>query len=169
MLNLSSGPCFSEIYLLNVENQAKDFPFAIQKNQLYALQVGVANSLGASTYYQISIKLCTQSNLPNRDANLPSNQQPIYQYRQVLRNGSSVQLPLNFSVYRGDLSENQAVIQVISVNGLNAFVSAVTDWNSQQEGYYFWLVAELWVYNSHAKAFEYDNRFVALPLNVTVT
>jgi hypothetical protein len=59
------------------------------------------------------------------------------------------------------------VIQSLIVNNVEFAVNKTALWDVENNGYYYQLFMELWIYNVEFQAFEFHNRFVGLWLNMT--
>jgi hypothetical protein len=58
-------------------------------------------------------------------------------------------------------------VETLSLNGLDLHVGKMVSWDSENKGYYLQLFFELWIYDSNAGGFSFDNRFVGIWLNAT--
>jgi len=55
----------------------------------------------------------------------------------------------------------------LMMNGVTFNVDKSASWDVENNGYYYQLFMELWIYNVEFQAFEFHNRFVGLWLNMT--
>jgi hypothetical protein len=72
-------------------------------------------------------------------------------------------------VTNASVSGNQSVVNQLTINGLQFAVSKPSAWDSNSTSFSYSLVFELWLYNATSNAFQYNNRFVDLLLNLTST
>ena len=168
VVRLSGGEAFSELYLLGPEHMAENFPFNIASGQNYSVYVGAGNHMGSSAYYLIYVKFGSSIDLlPNATTGAPSPLQPLFEYRFVLEDGATFESPLSFSVVNASFSSNRSVVKTVDVNGVSFDVDKQVAWDTEQEGFYYRLLVELWSYNSQSNNIEYNSRFVYLQLNLT--
>jgi hypothetical protein len=165
---LPSGEKFSELYVLGQGHMAEDYPFNVVKGQNYSVYVGVGNHVGSSAYYVLYVKFRNLNEpLPNATLGVPSSLQPLYEYHVVLEDGKSWEAPLRFSFSNVSFSENRSFIGSLMINGVIFNVDKSVSWDVENNGYYYQLFMELWIYNIEFQAFEFHNRFVGLWLNMT--
>ena len=163
VLRLPSGEKFSELWLLGPGHMAEDYPFNVEADVNYLVYVGVGNHMGCSAYYVVYVKFRNQTeSLPNATAGTPSPLPPLFEYRLFVEDGKSWEAPLTFSFIG-----NQSVIQSLIVNNVEFAVNKTALWDVENNGYYYQLFMELWIYNVEFQAFEFHNRFVGLWLNMT--
>ncbi len=168
VVQLPMGEAFSELYLLGPERITENFPFNIVAGQNYSIYVGAGNHLGASAYYLIYTKFGSNADaLPNATAGTPSPLQPLFEYRFVLEDGAVFERPLSFSIVNASFASNQSVVETVDVNGVSFNVDKQVDWDTEQQGFYYRLLVELWSYNPQSNIIKYNNRFVYLQLNLT--
>jgi hypothetical protein len=105
--------------------------------------------------------------LPNATAGVPSSLPPLYEYRVFLQDGQSWEQPLTFSFSQVSAAENQSMVGGLSVNGVTISLNKPTAWDDKNDGYFYELFMELWVYNVESDAFQFHNRFVGLWVNMT--
>jgi len=163
VLRLPGGERFSELWVLGPGHMAEDYPFNVKADVSYLVYVGVGNHMGSSAYYVVYVKFRNQSEaLPNATAGTPSPLNATAEYRIFLQGGESWEAPLTFS-FLG----NQSLIQSLIVNNVEFAVNKTALWDGENNGYYYQLFMELWIYNVEFQAFEFHNRFVGLWLNMT--
>jgi uncharacterized membrane protein len=164
-IRLPHGERFSELYLLGPNRMTENFPFNIAEKQNYTIYVGVGNHVGASDYYAVYVKfLDSEDMLPDQTFS-PVN--PMYKYRFFIQDEQTFESPLSFSISRTSVSNNQAFIGNIELNGENFIVDKASMWNSNSSVYHYRLLFELWKFNNQSQSLEYNNRFVYLHLNYT--
>lgn len=154
---------FSELWLLGPNHLAEDYPFNVRVLEEYRIFVGASNHMGFSKYYVVYVKFRNQTRaLTNSQSSTPSPLDPVYEFQFVVENGETWENPLLFS-FRGEPSS----ISHISVNGLVFPVNCSSTWNSIENGFFYQLFFELWMYDETSSNLRYHNRFVGLWLNMT--
>jgi hypothetical protein len=168
VLHLPGGERFSELWVLGPGHMAEDYPFNVMANERYSVYVGVTNHMGSSAYYTAYVKFRNQSEpLPNVTAGTPSPLSPLCEYRAFLEEGESWEVPLTFSFSEVSFSENQSLVTSLIVDDNVFDVDKSALWDVENNGYYYQLFLELWIYRAESDAFEFHNRFVGLWLNMT--
>jgi len=163
VLPFSGGECFSELWILGPNHMAEDYPFNVVNNTVYNVFLGIGNHMGSSAYYMVYVKFRNQSEpLPNATAGTHSPLNATAEYRIFLQGGESWEAPLTFS-FLG----NQSLIQSLIVNNVEFAVNKTALWDGENNGYYYQLFLELWIYDAESDAFQYHNRFVGIWLNMT--
>ena len=157
------GEHFSELWILGPNHMAEDYPFNVRAGESYLVHVGVGNHMGSSIYYNVTVKFRNQTeDLPNATAGTPSPLRPLYEYHIFLEGGESWEAPLTFS-----LVGNQSLIRSLMINNVEFAVNKTAFWDGENNGYYYQVFVELWIYNVEANTFEFHNRFVGIWLNMT--
>ena len=163
VLPFSGGECFSELWILGPNHMAEDYPFNVVNDTVYNVFLGIGNHMGSSAYYMVYVKFRNQSEpLPNATAGTHSPLNATAEYRIFLQGGESWEAPLTFS-FLG----NQSLIQSLIVNNVEFAVNETALWDGENNGYYYQLFLELWIYDAESDAFQYHNRFVGIWLNMT--
>jgi len=163
VLPFSGGECFSELWILGPNHMAEDYPFNVVNDTVYNVFLGIGNHMGSSAYYMVYVKFRNQSEpLPNATAGTHSPLNATAEYRIFLQGGESWEAPITFS-FLG----NQSLIQSLIVNNVEFAVNKTALWDGENNGYYYQLFLELWIYDAESDAFQYHNRFVGIWLNMT--
>jgi hypothetical protein len=163
------GERFSELWLLGPGHMAEDYPFNVRAGESYLVYVGVGNHMGSSAYYMVYVKFRNQSEaLPNATAGAPSPLPPLYERRVFVEDGETWEAPLTFSFSGVSSLENQSLVESLVVNDDVFSVDKLAPWDGENNGYYYQLFVELWIYEVESDGFEYHNRFVGIWLNMTV-
>jgi uncharacterized membrane protein len=163
-----SSEKYSEIYLLGPERRAENYPFNLVVSRDYSVYVGIGNQIGSSAYYGLYFKFGNETDLmPNTASGSPSPLQPIYEYKFFVENGQSTEKKVTFSIKEATISGNQSVIRTLTFNSDILQINKTAQWDSNATAYPYRLMAELWLYNIQSNQFEYNNRFLCLPLNIT--
>jgi len=167
VITLPGGERFSELWILGPGHMAEDYPFDVRAGESYSVYVGVGNHMGSSSYYVVYVKFRNQSEaLPNATAGTPSPLSPLYKYRVFLEDGESWEGPLNFSFSGVLLSGNQYLVERLRINGVVFTVDKLASWDGENNGYFYQLFIELWIYSADLDEFQFHNRFVGVWLNM---
>jgi len=162
------GERFSELWILGPGHMAEDYPFNVEANETYRVFVGVGNHMGCSAYYVVYVKFRSQSEpLPNATAGTPSPLPPLCEYRVFLEEGESWEAPLTFSFSGVSFFENQSLVESCIMNDAAFRVDKLALWDGENDGYYYQVFIELWIYDAESYAFQFHNRFVGIWLNMT--
>lgn len=147
------------------------YPYNITVGQNYPLYINVENHLGSCAYYQLEVKFRNQTqSAPDTFNRTSSDLSSLGNISLMVANNEALQLPIDISFqYQLDGSNiNQVDMQAVSVNGFSLSVSPTTiAWDPQKTAYLGNLFFELWVFNDAANAFQYNQRYVSLWLNMT--
>lgn len=166
--HLPGGERFSELWVLGPGHIAEDYPFDVGADEIYLVYVGVGNRMGSSAYYVVYVKFRNQSELlPNATAGTPSPLSPLCEYRVFLQDGESWEAPLTFSFSGVSFFENRSFVEGFIVDDDVFGVDKLALWDVENNGYYYQLFIELWIYDAESDAFEFHNRFVGIWLNMT--
>lgn len=162
------GEQFSELWVLGPERIAEDYPFTVEEGGEYSVYVGVGNHLGASSFYNVRVKFRNQSEpLPNATAGTPSPLPTYYEDMVFVEDGGTWEVPLNFSFPGISFSGNRCRVESLGINGFTFDVNKSVLWDEENNGFYYQLFIELWIYQVESDAFEFHNRFVGIWLNMT--
>ena len=159
---------FSELWLLGPGHMAEDYPFDVRADESYLVYVGVGNHMGSSVHYSVRVKFRNQSEpLPNATAGTPSTLPLLYEYRVFLEDGKTWEAPLTFAFSGISFVENRSLVESLVVNDYVFRVDKLALWDVENNGFYYQLFVELWIYEVASEKFEYHNRFVGIWLNMT--
>jgi hypothetical protein len=168
VIHLSGGEQFSELYLLNSNGMAENYPYNIVVGQNYSVIVGVGNDLGSSTYYVLYVKFGNQTDqLPDSTSATSSPLAPLYEYRFFVQDGGTWESPLTFSVTDAYVLGNQSMVKTLTVNGLAFGVDKPAAWDVNSTAFSYQIFLELWIYDAQNNSIQFNNRFVSLQLNLT--
>jgi hypothetical protein len=163
-----AGEEFSELYILGPSHTFENIPFNIEANVTYSVYLGVVNHLGSSCYYTCFVKIANETeSLPNATLGTPSSLPPLYEFNTLLSDGGTWEVPLTFQVNELTFTDETSQLSSITVNGIEFPVNQPSAWDSNNAGYYYNLLVELWIFNSTLGTSQYNNRFVDLFLNMT--
>jgi uncharacterized membrane protein len=168
VLPFSGGECFSELWILGPNHMAEDYPFNVVNDTVYNVFLGISNHMGCSAYYMVYVKFRNQSEpLPNATAGMSSLLSPLYECRVFVQDGKTWEAPLTFSFSGVSFFENQSFVESLVVNDVVFSVDKLALWDGDNNGFYYQVFMELWIYNAGSDDFEFHNRFVSLWLNMT--
>lgn len=160
---------FSELWILGQGHMAGDYPFNIRVGERYTVYVGVSNHLGHSAYYLLHVKLRNQTEpLPNVTVGMPSPLSPLFTYSVFVENGEIWEHPLIFSFNDISFGADRCFVSNLNINGVTFTVDKFALWDSENNGYFYQLLVELWLYDVSSKTFHFHNRFVGLWLKIAV-
>jgi uncharacterized membrane protein len=147
------------------------YPYNVTVGQNYPLYLNVENRLGSCAYYLIEVKFRNQTqSTPDSFNHTSSDLSSLGKISFIVANNEAMQLPIDISFqYKLDgNNKDQLDMQNIIVNGFSLSVSPTTiAWDPQRIGYYGNLFFELWIFNDTTNAFQYNQRYVSLWLNMT--
>ena len=162
------GERFSALYVLGPNRMAEDYPFNVKENEEYGIYLGIENHMGSSAYYVLYVKLRSPDEpLPNSTAGIPSPLPDLYEYRVILGDGEVWETPLGFSFQGISVNGNTCRAETLSLEGSDLNVGKTTSWDSENNGYFYELFFELWIWDVASKDFSFHNRFVGIWLNMT--
>ena len=161
------GEHFSEFYVLGPGHLAEDYPFNVEESGNYSVYVGVDNHMASSIFYNVRVKFRNQNEpLPNATAGTPSPLPTLYEYNVFLEDESNWETLLNFSFSGISFSGNYCRVESLEINGFKFNVDNSVLWDEENNGYYYQLFFELWIYQVESDTFEFHNRFVDIWLNM---
>jgi len=174
LLVLPRTEFFTELWILDSNHVAEDYPFNVTRNRNCSVFLGVGNRLGYCAYYLVEVKFRNQSQsaptsfgpVGNRT---PSSLPALFNITAFVEDEGVWEIPLTFSFNYG---LNGVLSQVEFYNMvLNDVVfdmgSQRIAWNSTNSEFRGYLFFELWIYNATSSGFQYHERFVNLRLNMT--
>jgi hypothetical protein len=166
---------FTELYILGPNDTAEDYPYNISSGQSYSVHLGIGNQLGYCAYYLVEVKFRNEtqsapSSFGPPGTLAPSSLPSLFNITAFVADEATWEMPLTFSFSYGF---NQTLLEVdfynLTLNGVALDLrGASSAWNATESRFYGDLVFELWLFNSATSAFEYNERYVDLQLNMTV-
>jgi hypothetical protein len=165
-----SSDKFSELWLLDLDHRAENYPFNIRSDETNSFYVGVGNHLGYIAHYRILGKLRNQTQpMPVQSNATPSPLPSLYEFDFFVDEGATWEKRVDFIVGAtwGDARAQSLRVNSLWINGIDFRVNSLSIWDEVKNGFYYNLFFELWLYNMSSGSFEYHNRFVGLRLNVT--
>jgi len=167
---------FTELWILDSNHRAENYPFNITRNQEYSINLGIANHLGYCAYYLVEVKFRNESQpsptsfgpIENRT---PSPLPSLFNITAFVADEGVWERPINFAFdYVYDKNLSRVSLLSLKFNDVVLDLSDyVIEWNSTRKGFYGFLFFELSVYDRASKQFEYHGRFVGLWLNMTTS
>ena len=161
------GESFSELSILGPGHLAKDYPFNVRANVEESLYVAVGNHMGESTYYRVNVKLRNQTQSFASDT-VPSMLDPLYEFSVFLLNGEKWEKLIRFKFLEISREVNSVRVRKLMVNDVIFIVDYSSEWDSENNGFYFQLFFELWLYDITLRSIKYNERSVGIWLNMTV-
>jgi len=165
----NGGERFSELWLLGPNHMAEGYPFNVGVGEEYSVFVGVGNHMGCSEYYVVYVKFRNQTQpLPDINNSKPSPLPPLYEFQFFVADGETWESLLMFEILGASVQDNSIFVGNISINDVPFSVNGFSMWDSENNGFYYQLFFELWIYDDVSSSLRYHNRFVGLWLNMTV-
>jgi hypothetical protein len=162
------GEEFSELWLLDHNHMAENYPFNVTVEQSYTVYLGVGNHMGSSTYYAVYIKFRNQTQpLPNATISAPSPLKILYEIRAFVQDGQTWEKLIMFSVLEATQSETSSSVNRLVINDHAIWTNSSTIWDSERDGFYYQLFFELWIYDTATRNLGFHNRYVGIWLNMT--
>jgi uncharacterized membrane protein len=161
---------YTELWILDSSHSADNYPSNITQGSNYTIYLDIANHLGYCGYYIIEVKLRNDV-MPYSGSfnNTPVNLSSLYNLTAFVPNKSTWELPITFS-FTYNLNGSQLNFNEMTLNGaiLNLTGYSTTYRAQAPNGFFGNLYFELWLYSSTTGEFQYNDRYVNLPLNMTV-
>lgn len=168
-VRLPIGEQFSELYVLGSSHMADGYPFNVSAGTDYRIYLGVGNHMGEAEYYRVIVKFRNATEpLPNATENAASSLPELYAYNVFLSDGRTWEETLNFSFSDVKFGPNVSSISRMRINGALVNVDKIAVWNDTNNGFYYELFFELWIYDAEAGNFQYHNRCCGIRLNMTL-
>ena len=161
---------FSELWLLGPGHMAEGYPFNVSVGEEYSVFVGVGNHMGYSAYYNVSVKFRNQTQpLPDVSDSKPSPLPPLYEFQFFVADGEAWESLLTFKILDVSVQGDSVFVGDVSINGVAFSVDCFSMWDSENNGFYYQLFFELWLYDVTSRSFRYHDRFVGIWLNMTAS
>lgn len=166
---------FTELWVLDANHRAEDYPFNITRNQNYTVYLAVSNRLGYCAYYVVQVKFrnLTQpapTSFGPIESRSPSNLTSLFNITAFVADEQVWELPITFSFDYG-YNETLSRIEFYGLRFNNVWLN-MTDYaislDHEKSGFRGFLFFELWLYNAGLHDFQYHGRFVGLWFNMTV-
>jgi hypothetical protein len=164
----SGGEKFSELWVLDPNHMAENYPFNVRVGKQYSVYLCLSNHMGGSMYYAIYVKFRNRTQpLPNAPQSMPSSLPSLCEFRAFVADGGTLEKLVTFSFLEASSFGNSSFVNRLVVNDRILTISSSAIWDSEQKGFYYQLFFELWLYNVTLESFEFHNRFVGIWLNMT--
>lgn len=168
LLPLPEGERFTELWLLGENHVAEDFPFVVREGATYDIFVGIGNHMRSSVYYTLHVKFWNRTSAISGQAHHDGDLEgAFYEYRIILKNEETWESRVEFSFSNITVNEGSIHVGGVSVDGTVFPVSCSTDWDQEDQGFYYQLLMELWILNTTSSEFVSHNRSVGIWLNLT--
>jgi uncharacterized membrane protein len=167
---------FTELWILDANHKAENYPFNITRNQNYTIYLGIRNHLDYCAYYMLKIKFRNQTQpaptsfgpIENR---LPSSLPSLFNMTVFVADEQVLEIPITFSFnYTWNEQFSKVKFFGLRLNDVWLKMSDYTlSWDADKKAFRGFLFFELWLYNTDTNSFKYHGRFVGLWFNMTVT
>lgn len=161
----------TEVWILDSEHKAENYPFNVTSGNSYRLFLGLRNNLGNLSFYQVQVKLRNQ-NQPGADSynQTPSSLPALYTVYASVGNNASWELPVVFSFdFEFDASGFQAKLDSLIFNGETLDLTDYTVYADGSGRFLVNLFFEVWIYHGEQGIFVYHERYVGLWFNLQKT
>lgn len=153
---------FTELSLLGPNHDTKTYPYSIKSGQSFTLYLNIDNHLGSTGYYMVRVKFRDQTgSAPNSFDKTSSSMPSLWDIKAVVDNDKSLEIPLTITLIYGSPS----TLSGIRING--SLVGTSIAISNSSDGYFGNLFFELWLFNDTTQAYEYNQRYVGIWLNLT--
>ena len=162
------GETFSELWILGPTSMMEGYPLNVSSGGVYNVLLGIENHMDSLQYYQVRIKLRNQSeSFPDSIHGIPSDLPTVFEYQAFLSDGHVWEKEVTFSFEDFSSEGNVGKISGFSIDGSFVNVDKVAVWNDEDNGFFYQLFFELWVYDSGVSGLKFHNRSVGLWLNMS--
>lgn len=165
---------FTELWILDADHRAENYPFNVTRNLNYTIYLGIGNRLGYCAYYLVEVKFRNQTQPPPTslepiEDRTPSSLPSLFNITAFVADDEVWETPLTFSFdYGFNETFSQAELYNLNLNDVTLDMRDYTiDLDSRNSGFFGNLFFELWIYNKAVSDFRYHGRFVGLWLNMT--
>ena len=167
---------FTELWILDANHKAENYPFNVTRNENYSIYLGIGNRLGYCAYYMVQVKFRNQTQqaptsfgpIENR---FPSNLTSLFNITAFVADEQVLEMPITFSFnYTWNEQLSRVEFSGLRLNDVWLNMSGYTVlWDSEKGEFRGFLFFELWLFNASVNSFQYHGRFVSLRLNMTVS
>lgn len=162
------GQKFSELWILGATHMMDGYPFNVSSGANYHVFLGLGNHMGEMEYYSVRVRLRNQSEpMPDYSTGTPSGLPTAYEYRVFLRSNATWETEFSFSFSGISFERNVNKISTILIDGYPVKVDKIATQDEEDNGFYYELFFELWIYNSRISTFQFHNRSVGFWINMT--
>ena len=161
VIPLPEGEGFSELWILGSNHMLEGYPYEVSPGITYHVFLDISNQMGYLEYYLVRVSLRNQSEpMPDNLAGIPSGLPTAYEYRVFLPNNATWENEFSFSAEAVSFNGNTNRISKILIDSQPVEVDKTAVQNEEDNGFYYELFFELWIYNSTISAFNFHNRSV---------
>jgi len=167
---------FTELWILDANRRAENYPYNVTRCQNYTIHLGVANRLGYCAYYIVQVKFRNQTQpAPTSfgpiEGRLPSSLPSLFNITVFAADEQVLEIPITFSFnYTWNEQLSRVEISGLWLNGVWLRISNCTlSWDPNKRAFRGFLFFELWLYDANRGSFIYHGRFVGLWLNMALT
>ena len=145
------------------------YPYYLLSGADFTVYLNVTNHMDSCAYYNLQVKFRNETQSAPDSFNFTSSTQPALSNSTfILSNEQSTELPISFSFNYDITGTTQLNMQSIVINGYSLDSSGTTiAYNPDKKGFFGNLFFELWMFNDSTNAFQYNQRYVSLWLNMT--
>ena len=168
LLSFPEEERFTELWLLEEDHMAEDFPFIAREGETYGVFIRIDNRMRSSVYYALHVGLLNRTSAASGRTQYDGDlEYASYEYRIILANEETWEKQIEFSFSNITVNEGSMHVGGMSIDGTIFPVNRSTDWDQEDQGYYYQLLMELWILNTTSAEFESHNRSVWIWLNIT--
>jgi hypothetical protein len=167
---------FTELWILDADHRAENYPYNVTRCQNYTIYLGLANRLGYCAYYIVQVKFRNQTQpAPTSfgpiESRLPSSLPSLFNITVFAADEQVLEIPIKFSFnYTWNEQLSKVELSGLRLNGIWLNMSDYKlSWDADKKAFRGFLFFELWLYNADIDGFKYHGRFVGLWLNMTVS
>ncbi|MEM1582419.1 MAG: DUF1616 domain-containing protein [Candidatus Bathyarchaeia archaeon] len=166
---------FTELWILDADRRAENYPYNVTRGENYTIHLGVANHLGYCAHYMVQVKFRNQTQPaptsfgPIEDR-LPSSMPSLFNFTVFVADEQTYEVPITFSFnYTWDERLSKVEFSGLMLNNVWLNMSGYgVYWDSGRKAFRGFLFFEIWLYDISANVFRYHGRFVGLWLNMTI-
>jgi hypothetical protein len=155
----------TELYLFGQYHNTT-YPSNVTVGENYRLYLDVVNHLGLDSNYAIEVKFRNQTqSAPDSFNHTGSDLPSLGNFTFSVAKNQTFELPIDvsFQYAINDKVPSQLDIQNIIINNVSTNVDkAGIAWDDQKKGFYGNIFFELWIFNSTAQAYQYNQRYLGL-------
>lgn len=129
-----------------------------------SIRLKTTNHLGEQVDYSILIKIRNQTQ-EGATQDFGSPVAVLTSFNKTLQNGEVWNLDLEYAENYSYLND-VCVINDLSINGQVYPLDLFSHWDSENDGFFFECIFELWIKENAESEFQYHNRYVAFWLKI---
>lgn len=133
-------------------------------NQSYMFYLGTQNKMGKEEQCRLLVKLRNMTQpIPVTSNQTSSGLPTLLTYNFSLRNDEKWETAFNFTLF-GSKVDNSLLINEIKIDNFAVSPVLHIDWNTEDNGFYFQFLYELWLLNQTSNSFYFSGVWVSSPL-----